>query len=195
MKRSIRPVSKINILIFLFVVLATHSYSQDHETCGYSGEDSWAADTAAITAFLISCGRIDTTNYDENGKATKDKPHHQKIVIKLNSGKILHNDSIYFIAESMPEFPGGDAGLLSYLKENIHYPAAARSNNTQGSVIVSFIIDRKGKPSTVKILRGIGNGCEEEAVRVIKAMPNWKPGKVKGKEVRVQMNLPIKFRS
>jgi len=181
------------ISILLFFIFSLSAFAQDYDTCGNSGEEAWAGDTAAITAFLISCGRIDTTNYDEHGKKTKGKPHHQKIVMKLNSGKELHNDSIYFVAESMPSFPGGDEGLIKYLKEHIHYPPAARANHTEGKVVVSFIVDRNGALTNIKIIRGIGNGCEVEAIRVLSTMPKWSPGKVRGKEVRVQMNLPVKF--
>ena len=181
------------LTIFFLMSLSASLYSQEYDTCGNSGEEAWAGDTAAVRAFLISCGRIDTTNYDEQGKKTKGKPHHQKIVMKLNSGKELHNDSIYFLAESMPVFAGGDEGLLKYLKEHIHYPAAARASRTEGKVILSFIVDRSGAITGLKVLRGIGKGCDEEAVRVIRSMPKWTPGKIKGKEVRVQMNLPVKF--
>ena len=186
---------KLKLLVSLLVFLSIFNYSrgQDYETCGYSGEEAWAGDTAAITAFLISCGRIDTTNYDEHGKKTKGKPHHQKIVMKLNSGKELHNDSIYFLADSMPVFPGGDAALIQFMKEHLRYPAAARAGRTTGNVVVSFIVDRNGTLTNLKIIRGIGNGCEEEALRMLGTMPKWIPGKVKGKEVRVQMNMPVKF--
>lgn len=181
------------IALTILFALASSAFSQEYETCGYSGEEAWAGDTAAITAFLISCGRIDTTSYDEHGKETKEKPHHQKIVMKLNSGKVLHNDSVYFIAAEMPRFGGGDDALMNYLKENVHYPASARASRTQGKVIVSLIIDRNGTPTNVKVVRGIGKGCDEEAIRLIKAMPKWNPGKDKGKEVRVQLNLPVRF--
>src|SRR5215207_2341050 len=104
---------KLNLAaVVLFVSLSLTSAAQDYETCSFSGEDAWAGDTAAITAFLISCGRIDTTNYDEHGNKTKEKPHHQSITMKLNSGKVIHNDSIYFIAEEMPSFPGGEDALF-----------------------------------------------------------------------------------
>jgi TonB family protein len=185
---------KLKLLPALFSVLICFNASaQEYETCGYSGEEAWAGDTAAITAFLISCGRIDTTSYDEQGKKTTGKPHHQSITMKLNSGKVLRSDSIYFLADEMPSFPGGDEGLLAYLKEHIRYPAAARAGRTEGKVILSFIIDRSGALTRLKVIRGIGNGCDEEAVRVLSTMPKWKPGKVKGKEVRVQFNLPVKF--
>ena len=184
---------RLIIVVFLSLAMALNSTAQDYETCGMSGDDAWAGDTAAITAFLISCGRIDTTNYDEHGKKTTGKPHHQKIIMKLNSGKELHNDSIYFLAETMPTFPGGDEALMSYLKEHIHYPAFARANRTEGRVIVSCIIDRTGMLTNLKIVRGIGNGCEEEALRLLRTMPKWNPGKVKGEDVRVQLNFPVNF--
>lgn len=184
---------KYLFLIVLSISCVEIVHAQEYETCSFSGEEAWAGDTAAITAFLISCGRIDTTSYDAQGKKTTGKPHHQTISMKLNSGKVLHNDSIYFIAETMPAFPGGDEGLLTYFKEHLRYPAAARANHTEGKVIISFIIDRSGTPTNIRVVRGIGNGCEEEAVRLLKAMPKWMPGKMKGKEVRVQMNLPVKF--
>src|SRR5690242_2284348 len=99
--------NKIVVLFLLFALAVSTVQAQDYETCSFSGEEAWAGDTAAITAFLISCGRIDTTSYDENGNQTTGKPHHQKITMKLNSGKVLRNDSVYFLASEMPAFPGG----------------------------------------------------------------------------------------
>jgi TonB family protein len=188
------PAMTLKIISLLVLsCIALNASCQEYESCGYSGEEAWAGDTAAITAFLIACGRIDTTNYDEHGKKTKGKPHHQSISMKLNSGKELHNDSIYFMADEMPRFPGGDDSLMAYLKANIHYPPAALASRKEGKVIVSFIIGRNGMPSHVKLIRGIGNGCDEEALRLVRTMPKWIPGKVKGKDVRVQFNLPVKF--
>jgi len=184
---------KTSILIAALLFSILKSRAQDTETCGFS-EDAWSADTAAITAFLISCGRIDTTNFDENGKKTTGKPHHQSIVVKLNSGKVLSNDSIYFIAEKMPSYPGGDDALMADISKGVHYPAAARANKTEGNVVVSFIVNRKGEMTNTKVVRGIGNGCEEEALRALKQLKTWNPGSVKGKLVRVQMNLPIRFK-
>jgi TonB family protein len=186
---------KLKISLFILCLIGSSSLSnaQDYETCSFS-EDAWSGDTAAITAFLISCGRIDTTNYDEQGKKTTGKPHHQSITMKLNNGKIIHNDSIYFVAEVMPSFQGGEENLMKHLKTNIHYPPQAQSSKTEGTVVVSFIIDRNGMPSNIKIVRGIGKGCDEEAMRVVKSMPKWNPGKLKGKPVRVQYNLPVKFK-
>jgi protein TonB len=93
----------------------------------------------------------------------------------------------------MPQFPGGEEELMKFLKNNITYPQMAKENGVQGTVYVTFEVSSKGKVINSKILRGIGSGCDEEALRVVKKMPVWKPGKQNGKSVNVQYNLPIKF--
>jgi periplasmic protein TonB len=101
---------------------------------------------------------------------------------------------IFSVVESAPEFPGGgQAALLKYLSNNIEYPQIANESGIQGRVFVTFVVEVDGSVTDVKILRGIGGGCDEEAVRVVKGMPRWKPGKQRGKPVRVQFNLPVKF--
>jgi protein TonB len=100
---------------------------------------------------------------------------------------------IFTIVEQMPEFPGGEEKLFEYLGKNIKYPSMARENGITGTVYVTFVVEGNGEISDVKKLRGIGGGCDEEAMRVVKAMPAWKAGKQNGKSVRVQYNLPIKF--
>jgi len=100
---------------------------------------------------------------------------------------------IFTIVEQMPEFPGGEEKLFEYLGKNIKYPSMARENGITGTVYVTFVVEGNGEISDVKKLRGIGGGCDEEAMRVVKAMPSWRAGKQNGKSVRVQYNLPIKF--
>ena len=100
---------------------------------------------------------------------------------------------IFTIVEQMPSFPGGEEELFKYLSKNIHYPVIAKENNISGKVFVTFVIDDKGAVNDVKVLRGIGGGCDEEAIRVVKAMPPWKAGKQNGRSVSVQYNLPIFF--
>ena len=106
----------------------------------------------------------------------------------------VSNDSIYQVVEIMPEFPGGSAALMKYLSENIKYPEAAKEKEIQGRVFVQFVIEKDGSVTDVGVLRSIGGGCDEEAVRVIKGMPKWKPGIQKGKAVRVHYNIPIVFK-
>lgn len=100
---------------------------------------------------------------------------------------------IFTIVEDMPSFPGGEAALFKYLGENIKYPAMAKDAGITGTVFVTFVVKEDGTVSGVRVLRGIGGGCDEEAIRVVQGMPKWKPGKQRGKAVRVQYNLPIRF--
>ncbi|MFA5418091.1 MAG: energy transducer TonB [Bacteroidales bacterium] len=100
---------------------------------------------------------------------------------------------IFTVVESMPDFPGGMGKLMSYLATNIKYPPLAKESGIQGRVFINFVVEPDGSISQVKVLRGIGGGCDEEAVRVVKAMPKWKPGMQRGKPVRVSYNLPVKF--
>ena len=93
----------------------------------------------------------------------------------------------------MPQYIGGDKARIEFLKENIKYPLEALNKKIQGSVYVTFVINEDGSLSNIKILKGIGGGCDEEVLRVVKLMPNWKPGKQKGKPVMVQFNMPVKF--
>ena len=102
-------------------------------------------------------------------------------------------EEIFTIVEQMPEFPGGTEKLFKYLGKNIEYPPMAKDAGIKGKVYVTFVVDKDGSITDVKVLRGIGGGCDEEAVRVVKSMPKWKPGKQRGKSVRVQYNLPINF--
>lgn len=100
---------------------------------------------------------------------------------------------IFTIVEEMPTFPGGDQALLEYMAKNTKYPPLARENGLQGIVVVTFVVDEGGRINNVQILRGIGGGCDEEAIRVVQSMPAWKPGKQRGMPVRVQYNLPFRF--
>ena len=100
---------------------------------------------------------------------------------------------IFTVVEESPSFPGGDEARIRFLTENIKYPQIARESSIQGTVYVTFVVEKNGSVTDVRVLRGIGGGCDEEAVRVIKAMPKWNPGKQRGKPVRVQFNMPIKF--
>lgn len=100
---------------------------------------------------------------------------------------------IFTVVEEAPSYPGGDEARIKFLQENIKYPQMARESGIAGTVYVTFVVERDGNVTDVKVMRGIGGGCDEEAIRVIKAMPKWNPGKQRGKPVRVQFNMPIKF--
>jgi len=102
-------------------------------------------------------------------------------------------DAVFTVVEQMPVYPGGDEARMQYVASNIKYPEEARKQGVQGTVYITFVIEKDGSVSDVSVLRGIGGGCDEEAVRVISSMPAWTPGKQRGKPVRVQFNMPIKF--
>ena len=105
-----------------------------------------------------------------------------------------NNSLIFTLVEQMPQFPRGANGRIKYLDENIVYPMEAIRRGIQGKIYVTFIVERDGSVSNVRLLRGIGGGCNEEAIRVIENMPKWIPGIQKGKPVRVRFNIPIIFR-
>lgn len=102
-------------------------------------------------------------------------------------------EEIFVVVENEPEFPGGMDSLMAFLARNIVYPKTAKENGIQGKVFLTFCVEKDGSISNIKVLRDIGGGCGAEAVRVVKMMPKWTPGKQRGKAVRVQYNLPIQF--
>ncbi|QIA07134.1 energy transducer TonB [Draconibacterium halophilum] len=102
-------------------------------------------------------------------------------------------DGILNIAEVMPEFPGGDAALLSYLARNVKYPLIAQENGIEGKVFVTFVIDETGNIFNVTLTRGVDSALDLEAIRVVKSMPRWKPGKQGNTEVKVRYTVPISF--
>ena len=104
------------------------------------------------------------------------------------------NDKVLEKAEVMPEYPGGDQAMMDFVAKNVQYPQEARDKEISGRVLVSFIVEKDGSIADVKVVKGIGGGCDEEAVRVVKAMPKWKPGKDKGKSVRVSYMMPFTFK-
>jgi len=106
----------------------------------------------------------------------------------------VEDNSIYNIVESMPVYPGGEEELMKFLAKNIVYPTVAKEIGVSGSVYASFVVEKNGSISNVEILKGIGSGCDEEVIRVVKLMPNWTPGVDKGKKVRVKYNIPVKFK-
>ena len=94
----------------------------------------------------------------------------------------------------MPEFPDGPAAMQKFIRDNLRYPEEARLKKIEGTVAVQFLITKEGKLIKVTVSSGIGYGCDEEAVRVIQSMPDWKPGKHNNKEVPVNFILPVKFK-
>ncbi len=103
-------------------------------------------------------------------------------------------DEIFMIVEDQPEPQGGMQAFYTYVSKNLNYPSQARRMGVEGKVFVQFVVNTDGSLTDVQAIKGIGAGCDEEAVRVIKSAPKWKPGKQRGRAVRVRMVLPITFR-
>ena len=104
-------------------------------------------------------------------------------------------DVPFMIVEKAPEFPGGQKALFKYLSENVKYPVMAQENGIQGKVVCQFVVNRDGSIVDIEVVRSAGDpSLDKEAVRVIKSMPKWKPGKHSGKTVRVKFTLPVNFR-
>lgn len=167
-------------------------------------EDSIVYNDAIYYSIVRSERCSDTYSYDFFKYGSDGKKDTVVIIQEMYSmsKKDLHNpllpidkyiDGLVAPAEIQPVFPGGEEGLMTYLANNIKYPQYAREANVQGTVFVAFIIRPDGYVSHVKILRGIGGGCDEEAVRVVRKMPVWKPAYNSGKPTFIQFNLPIRF--
>lgn len=103
-------------------------------------------------------------------------------------------DGVYQTVPEMPVPPGGMDAWVKYLTENLTYPASAKEKGIQGLVVLTFVVREEGKVDSVEVLRGIGGGCDEEAVRLVKNSGNWNPGKLEGKAVPVRMRLPVQFK-
>lgn len=107
---------------------------------------------------------------------------------------VVEETKIFTVVEQMPMFPGGDGALMGYLRDNIHYPTVAAENGVQGRVVVGFVVERDGSITDVNILRGVDPSLDHEAMRVVKSMPKWTPGKQNGSAVRVKYQVPVSFR-
>ncbi|WP_308234274.1 TonB family protein [uncultured Prevotella sp.] len=107
---------------------------------------------------------------------------------------VVEETKIFTVVEQMPMYPGGDGALMGYLRDNIKYPTVAAENGVQGRVVVGFVVERDGSITDVKILRGVDPSLDREAMRVVKSMPRWNPGKQNGSAVRVKYQVPVSFR-
>ena len=153
-----------------------------------------------------------TSNYQPSDvKIVKKIPVKNTVKVKAKTDPIINVDSLmavdYFEADSliiediavdfasdMPKFPGGDESLFEFLSNNINYPEISVRNNSQGKVLVEFIVEKNGSISNIKILKGVDPYINAESIRVISLMPKWIPGKQMSYKVRVRQRLPIKFK-
>ena len=136
---------------------------------------------------------VEVEDININAEIEQNEVVEEYVAPELEEEEVVEQE-IFQIVEEMPAFPGGEQKLMEYVGKNIKYPQIARESGIQGRVFVGFVVEPDGSVSNVKLLRGIGGGCDEEAMRVIKNMPRWKPGKQRGKAVRVSYQIPVMFR-
>ena len=158
--------------------------------------------------FIISCS-MDTEKESSETITVKSNPEAITIIVPDNTkDQEVTNEvktevaiekpteivpQVFLVVQEMPKFPGGEKAMYSFIAKNIKYPEAAKKAGISGRVFLSFIVEKDGSTSDVSLLRGIGYGCDEAAIEVVKAFPKWKAGKQHGQNVRVQYRMPIKF--
>lgn len=148
-----------------------------------------ATDLTVVENDAELTNEVGLINADDNA----NKAQEEFTRVEVEEEEEVAEEEIFLVVEEDAEFPGGLEALSKYLSENIKYPQLAKENNIEGRVFVSFVVEKDGRVGNIKILRDIGGGCGAEAVRVVKSMPRWKPGKQRGKPVRSQFNLPVNF--
>lgn len=129
-------------------------------------------------------------NDDANGEVLKVKEQ----IVQPEPPKHEEENKVFEAVEQMPMFPGGNGALMKWLNDNVHYPVVAQENSVSGRVVVSFIVERDGSITDVKVVKSIDPSLDKEAMRAARSMPNWVPGKQNGTTVRVKYNLPVAFR-
>jgi len=133
-------------------------------------------------------------NQEGSDDADKFKAVQEQVVVKEPEPVKPVEEEIFVAVEQQAEFPGGQAALLKWLKDNMRYPEAAQQNDIQGKVIVKFVVEKDGSIGQVTILKGVDKDLDREAIRVVKKMPKWQPGKNNGVAVRSYFNLPVTFK-
>ena len=125
---------------------------------------------------------------------TKPEKPQQTTQNTTKKEEVSADNTIHDVAEQMPSFPGGQAAMMNYVSKSIRYPAVAEESGIQGRVIVSFVVEKDGSISGAKVVKGLDPSLDKEALRIIRSMPRWTPGRQGGKPVRVKYSVPITFR-
>ena len=146
-------------------------------------QDELQETNTAIGAFTVE------GNDEAGGEVLKAK----EVIAEPEPPKV-EETKVFDVVEEMPQFPGGQAALLEYLAKNIKYPVVAEENGVQGRVIVTFVVERDGSITDVKVVKSVDPSLDKEATRVVKSMPKWQPGKQNGSAVRVKYTVPVQFR-
>ena len=145
--------------------------------------------TLAPLLFILTT-RAQTTDIAKNKTA---KTSSADVIIDEPANSTQNTDKIFTAVEQMPQYPGGRDKFNRFLVKTVRYPAGAVEHHTQGAVIVQMVVEKDGSLSDVKVVRGVGDGCDEEAIRVVKLSAPWKPGSQNGHPERVMYAVPISF--
>lgn len=148
-----------------------------------AGEELVSQEELSATKTTISVATVQGTN-EETGVDIADLEDH----------KVVIEDKPVYGVEQMPQFPGGDEELLKFIRDNLHYPAVAAEVGIEGRVTIRFVVNRNGDVTDVTIIRGLDPSCDKEAVRVVKMMPRWIPGRQNGRNVPVYYTLPVVYK-
>jgi periplasmic protein TonB len=177
-------------MLFVYGSIMTLSYT----SCNSDNSNDKVAATPATDSSNMTA--TDTTKMASTKKAKKGKAMiASSAASKEKSTMVKDKDGVYKNPQTMPEFPGGETALSQYMENSLDYPQRALDDNKEGTVQVSFVIDENGNVMTPAALGNkLGDGLDEEAIDLIKKMPKWKPGTVKGKNVKTRLELPITFK-
>lgn len=147
----------------------------------------------AATIAGLAVGLATTTTQAQAPVNTSSIPDTSKRIEKPLAGEVMAPDPLYYKVDEPPTFPGGDNKMIDFIIDNLQYPMLAREQGIGGMVFVTFTVDTDGTILNPYVSKGIGGGCDEEAMRIVRQMPKWNPCKLKGIPVRVQYELPIYF--
>ncbi len=136
---------------------------------------------------------ISSVTFDQGSEEGQQVLKQNEVVVEKVEQK-EEETKVFEVVEQMPQFPGGDAALMQYLSSHIKYPVVAEENGIQGRVVCTFVVERNGSISDVRVVKSVDPSLDKEAVRVIKGMPTWIPGKQNGSAVRVKYTVPVTFR-
>ncbi len=151
--------------------------------------------TYIVEVDIISPSPIKAVKKDRKSKTKKVKSEGDKdsLEVMVHEKEEIFDDIVLTNVDKKPSYPGGKSKMVSFLNDNLIYPQMAIESNVSGVVSVEFIIRRDGKIDSVKVISGIGAGCDEESIRVVGSMPNWIPARYHDREVSVRYTLPIRF--
>lgn len=150
----------------------------------------------SIKQYLSAYDKLNCIDNEEISKMNKEVKRlaglEQEVRIDFRKAPVV--EEIFEVVETQPSFPGGEEELFKFIRQNTVYPDSAKENGISGKVYVQFVVTKTGEVNDIKVIRGIGGGCDEAAVAVVSKMPNWIPGEQRGKKIDVRFVLPISFK-